>query len=106
MIEPAFVWIERSMVFAGPPSPIPCRLKDFTDESGIAEIPITSMVIKARQQTNTGRPTLRRVISLRVTNSPLGEKVEIGRLNFTAIATEIGIAHVVGKNKNKVWSLG
>jgi hypothetical protein len=106
MIEPAFMGIESCMVLAGPPCSVTGWLKDFTDQGRVTEVPITSMVIKARQQTNTGRPTLRRVISLRVTNSPLGEKVEIGRLNFTAIATEIGIAHVVGKNKNKVWSLG
>ena len=75
MIEPPFVRIEARMVLAGPPSPIPSQLEDFTNKRGIAEVPIASVVIQSGQQTNTGRPALGSIVGLGVANSILRQTI-------------------------------
>ena len=80
-------------------------VEDFSDQGGVAEIPIASMVIEPGKKTNTSGPALRRIVSLSVTNSVLGQAVQVGRLDLPAVATKIGIAHVIGHNKNHVRTI-
>ena len=98
MIEPPVVRVEVCMVFASPPSSVASRLKDFPNYGSVTEIPIASMVIKPSEQTDSGGPTLRGVVRLRVANAVLCQAIQVGRLDLTSITSEIGIPHIVRKN--------
>jgi hypothetical protein len=102
MIESPVVWIERRMVLARPPGSVTGWLEDFTDKSRIPEVPIASMVINPGKQTDSRGPALRGVVSLGVTNSVLGQAIQIGRLDLSTIATQIRIPHVIGHDENYI----
>ena len=63
------------------------------------------MVIKPSEQTDSGGPTLRGVVRLRVANAVLCQAIQVGRLDLTSITSEIGIPHVVRKNYYQVRTL-
>ena len=63
------------------------------------------MVINSGKKTNPSGPALRTIVGLSVTNSILGQAVQIGRLDLSAVATKIGIAHVIGHNKDHVRTI-
>ena len=52
------------------------------------------------------RPAARGVVELREAQTAFGERVEIRRLDFAAVTTEVGIAEVIGKDEKDVWPRG
>ena len=51
------------------------------------------------------REALSRVVHLRESNAILGQLIDVRRINFASVATEIGPAHVIYEYKDDIWSI-
>ena len=105
MIEAAFEGIELSMMFSGPPGVVSGRAKDLSSKSRILEIAITSLMVEPRHEADSGRPAFGRVIHLSVADPARCQLIEIGRLNFRSVTSEVGVTHVIDKYREDVWAL-
>ena len=61
--------------------------------------------IDPSEQAGSGWETLGSVVHVREAKAILRQSVEMGCIHLTAVATDIGKAHVVHKDKYDVWAL-
>jgi len=57
------------------------------------------------EQAGAGWEALGGVVHVRETKAILCQSVEMGRIHLTAVATDIGKAHVVHQDEYDVWAL-
>jgi len=57
-------------------------------------------------QGGSGRAAPSAVVELREAHAALGERIEVGGVDFPAMVTEVGEAHVVYHDENDVGALG
>jgi hypothetical protein len=57
------------------------------------------------EQAGAGWEALGGVVHVRETKAILCQSVEMGRIHLTAVATDIGKAHVIHENEYDVWAL-
>ena len=64
-----------------------------------------AMVIETGQQRRTRWAAARTVVELRETNAFLRQFIDVGRIDFAAITTDVREAHVIGKDDNQIGPL-
>ena len=60
------------------------------------------MSVKPRHQRGSRGAAAGRVVKLRITQSVLREPIEIGRLNFASVTSDIRKAHIIGHDQNNI----
>ena len=60
--------------------------------------------VVAGEQFCPGGVTLGGVVELGETQPALGQPVEVGSLDFPAIAADVGISHVIDHDQDNVWT--
>ena len=60
------------------------------------------MLVHPGKQGSPGRATAGGVVELGEAQAVIGERIEVGRHDFSSVATHVGIPHVVRKDHNDV----
>ena len=63
------------------------------------------MRVQTREQRRARRTAARRVVELREAQAVTGQPVQMGRVDFAAVAADVGIAHVVVEDQKNVRTL-
>jgi hypothetical protein len=63
------------------------------------------LCIDPSEQAGSGREALGSVVHVRKTKAILRQSIEMGCIHLTAVATDIGKAHVIHEDKYDVWAL-
>jgi hypothetical protein len=63
------------------------------------------LCIDPSEQAGSGWEALGSVVHVRKTKAILCQSIEMGRIHLTAVATDIGKAHVVHQDEYDVWAL-
>ena len=56
------------------------------------------------QQTGPCRAATSGVVELREPQSVLGQTVEVGGFNLTAVAADVGPSHIIGHHDDDIWT--
>jgi len=69
-------------------------------------VPTHLLGVISRQQGSPGRPAAGGVVELGEAQTVLGQTIEMGCLDFPAVATKVGIPHVVRHDQQNIGRLG
>ena len=105
MVEATPVGVEARVVLARPPGVITCRSQHFTGECCVLKIAVAALVIQTGEQADPRRPTLGGVVHAREAEAILCQSIEMGCIHLAAVATDVGIAHVVHEDEYDVGAL-
>ena len=81
---------------------VPRRPQDLPRHRGMLKVPPTTLMIKSRHQRNPRRPTLRRIVHLRVANPPLRQLIQMRRLNLRSITSQVRVPHIIDHHHEDV----
>ena len=69
-------------------------------------VPSDLLSVVTRQQGSPSGPASPGVVELSESQSVCGQSVQVRRVNFSSVATQVGIAHVIHQDDQKIGLLG
>ena len=89
--------------FPGNESAVPNGPEDFPEGGSVLHVVVPDRIgVVAGEELGPGGVTLGGVVELGEAQTVLGQLVEVGGLDFTAVAADVGVAHVIHHDEYEV----
>ena len=105
-VETAVDGVAIEMPFADGESRVAGGAEDFAHRGAAFHAEAGVLPILAAHKRGAGGFALRGVVELSEAEAPRGKAIEVRRCDLAAVATEVGVPHVVGENQNDVRTRG